>query len=151
MRTHRLGQLQFAILAELWRRGEATVAHVHESLGRERGLALTTIGTMLRKMEARGLVAHRSEGRVFVYRPMVREHDVGRSMVSDVVERVFDGSKAALVSHLLRDGEFDPDELDALRRLIDEREAQLRKPRGKSAGRAGPAASPTRAERDDDA
>ncbi len=126
MRVHRLGQLQFAILTELWRHGEATVAQVHETLGRERGLALTTIGTMLRKMEARGLVRHRAEGRVFVYRPAVRENDVGRSMVTDVVERVFDGSQAALVSQLLRDGEFDPRELSELRKLIDAREAQLR-------------------------
>ena len=129
MRTHRIGQLQFAILSELWKHGEATVAQVHETLGRERRLALTTIGTMLRKMEARGLVRHRAEGRVFIYRPAVRENDVGRSMVSDVVERVFDGNQAALVSQLLRDGEFDPKELSELRRLIDQREADLRRER----------------------
>lgn len=127
MSNHRLGNLQFAILTELWRRGEATVAQVHETLGKERGLALTTISTMLRRLEARGLVCHRQEGRVFVYRPEVGENDVGRSMVSDVVERVFDGSASALVSQLLRDNDFDPGELSELRRLIEEREAALKR------------------------
>jgi predicted transcriptional regulator len=127
MRAHRLGPLQFAILAELWRRREATVAQVHDALGRKRGLALTTIGTMLRKMEARGLVRHRAEGRVFVYRPGVRENDVSRSMLSEVVERAFAGSQAALVSQLLRDGEFDPNELLELQRLIEQRQAELRR------------------------
>ncbi|MEZ5964158.1 MAG: BlaI/MecI/CopY family transcriptional regulator [Planctomycetota bacterium] len=127
MRGHRLGQLQYAILAELWRRGEATVAQVHETLGRERGLAVTTIGTMLRRMEGQGLVQHRQDGRVFVYRAQVGENDVSRSMVSDVVERAFDGSASALVSQLLKEGDFDPAELNDLRRLIDEREAELRR------------------------
>jgi len=130
MRSHRLGHLQFAILTELWRRGEATVAQVHETLGKERNLALTTIGTMLRRLEARRLVRHRQEGRVFVYRPAVRENDVSRSMVSDVVERVFDGSASALVSQLLREGDFDPRELSDLRRLIEQREAELKRERG---------------------
>lgn len=129
MEPSRLGQLQLAILSELWRRGEATVAQVHEALARERGLALTTIGTMLRRLEARGLVRHRREGRVFVYRPQIAEDDVSRSMLSDVVDRMFDGSASALVSRLLRESDFDPRELGELRRLIDEREADLRRER----------------------
>ena len=44
--TH-LGDLQLAIMRELWTRGEATVAEVHGALLDERGLALTTIATML--------------------------------------------------------------------------------------------------------
>lgn len=133
MRSHRLGQLQFAILSELWRRGEATVAQVHETLGKERGLALTTIGTMLRRMEGRGLVRHRQDGRVFVYRAQVGEGDVSRSMVTDIVDRAFDGSASALVSQLLREGDFDPAELSDLRRLIEEREAELRRGRNSRA------------------
>lgn len=130
MRTHRLGDLQFAILAVLWQHREATVAEVHAAVGQERELALTTIGTMLRKMETRGLVAHRNEGRVFIYRPAVAEHEVSRSMVTDVVERLFDGNPTALVSRLLREGEFDPEELTQLRRLIEQREAELRRKEG---------------------
>lgn len=121
----RLGDLQLSILGELWQRGEATVAEVHDALAPSRGLALTTIGTMLRKMEARGLVAHRSEGRVFVYRPLMREQEVRTSMLGDVIERLFDGSATELVSRLLREGDFQPDELSQLRRLIDARQAKL--------------------------
>jgi len=48
-----LGDLQHAIMAVLWKRGEATVAEVHGALREERGLAPTTIATMLRKMRTR--------------------------------------------------------------------------------------------------
>lgn len=132
MRTHRLGDLQFAILSMLWQHREATVAEVHAAVGQERELALTTIGTMLRKMEARGLVAHRTEGRLFIYRPAVAEHEVSRSMVTDVVERLFDGNTTELVSRLLREGEFAPQELSQLRSLIEQREAELRQSKTKS-------------------
>jgi predicted transcriptional regulator len=121
---HRLGELQLAIMRTLWAAGEATVADVHTALHRERGLALTTIATMLRKMEDKGVVAHRVDGRQFVYRPTVGERDVHRSMVSDLVSRLFDGDASALVTHLVREGEIDPDELDELKRRIDRRRAE---------------------------
>jgi predicted transcriptional regulator len=119
-RSHQLGDLQLAIMRVLWTRGEATVAQVHQDLEPERGLALTTIATMLSKMEKKGVVNHRSEGRVFVYLPTVSEETVNRSMVADLTERLFEGSTAMLVNHLLTQQEIDPRELKEIRRLIDE-------------------------------
>lgn len=113
-----LGDLQLAILREIWLRQEATVAEVYEALRPERGLAPTTIATMLSKMEKRRLVTHRVEGRQFVYRALVQQDDVERSMVSDLVERLFHGDPAALVNHLLAEGGLDPDELSLIRSRI---------------------------------
>jgi len=124
---HVLGDLQLAIMRVLWGAGEATVAQVHQALESDRGLALTTIATMLKKMERKGVVGHRSEGRQFVYRPTVSEAEVHRSMVSELTERLFDGDAAALVSHLLTEQEIDRDELDAIQRLIEGRAAARRK------------------------
>ena len=114
-----LGDLQHAIMAVLWDRGEATTADVHEALHAERGLALTTIATMLRKMEDKGVVAHRAEGRQFVYRPTVTRAAIRESMVGELVERVFGGDAKALVAHLVSEHEIDPKELDELRRRLD--------------------------------
>ena len=117
-RTHQLGELQLAIMRILWARAEASVAQVHQALESERGLALTTIATMLSKMEKKGIVGHRSEGRLFVYYPEISEEDVHRSMVSELTERLFEGRASLLVSHLLAQGEIDPLELAEIRRLI---------------------------------
>jgi len=106
-----LGDLQHAIMQILWDKGEATVNDVHRIFLPERGLALTTIATMLRKMETKGVVAHRVEGRQFVYRPTVTQDNVKRSMVRELVDRLFNGDPAALVTHLVEDREIDPDEL----------------------------------------
>jgi len=118
--THTLGDLQFAIMRVLWQRREAPVAEVHEALLEERGLAPTTIATMLKKMEDKGVVAHRSEGRRYIYRPTISETQVRRSMVGELTQRLFLGDPTALVSHLLEEHEIDAGELDELRRLVTE-------------------------------
>jgi len=116
-RQHHLGELQLAIMRVLWGSGEATVAQVHRALGDDR--ALTTIATMLSKMEKKGVVTHREEGRQFVYRSTVSEAEVQRTMVASLTDRLFEGDVTALVSHLLTEQEIDVDELDRLRELID--------------------------------
>lgn len=117
-----LGDLQLAILRVLWDRGESTAVDVHAALLAERGLAPTTISTMLVKMEARDLVKHRAEGRRFIYQACVSEDQVRRSMVGDLRTRLFQGDAAALVSHLISAHEIDADELGRLRALIDSAE-----------------------------
>jgi BlaI family transcriptional regulator, penicillinase repressor len=119
--SHHLGDLQLAIMRVLWSRGEATVAEVHETLEPERGLALTTIATMLTKMEKKGVVGHRAEGRRFVFRPLVSEDQVRRSMVADLTSQLFRGDVTALVNHLLSEHEIDARELAHLRKLISAR------------------------------
>ncbi len=118
MGKHTLGELQHAIMRVLWERDEATVAEVHEALFGDRGLAPTTIATMLRKMEDKGIVAHRVEARHFVYRPTVTEDEVRSSMVGELLDRLFAGDPAALVSHLVADREIDEVEIERLRELL---------------------------------
>lgn len=122
--TYRLGDLQLRIMQALWDRGEATVADVQEQLGPNNDLAYTTIATMLRKMEERGLVKHSSQGRRFVYQPAIAAGDVTRSMANDMLDRLFEGSLSEMVSHLLRSREVSADELDRLQQLISQRKGR---------------------------
>jgi len=122
-RMYRLGDLQLRIMRVLWSGGPAGVAEVQERLGGE-PLAYTTVATMLRKMEDRGLLGHREEGRRFVYEPAVSADEVTRSMADDLVDRLFDGSLAATVSHLLKSRDVSPGELARLERLIRQRKGK---------------------------
>jgi BlaI family transcriptional regulator, penicillinase repressor len=123
--VHRLGDLQLKIMKVLWERSQATVAEVHESLPAEADLAYTTIATMLRKMEARGLVSHRVEERKFLYRPLVKEREVANKMSAHFIEGLFEGSLANMVSHLLKTQEISREELERLAKLIAERKKRL--------------------------
>lgn len=123
-RKHQLGDLQLAIMRILWRDGEATVRQVQEALAPSRPLALTTVATMLTKMEGKGVVGHRAEGRRYVYWPLVSQRQVRRSMVRRLTEGLFAGDALAVVSHLLSERDIPADELAELKRMIERRQRE---------------------------
>jgi len=112
--------LQLSIMEVLWRRGEATTQESWDVLNRRRPLALTTVATILSRLERKGVVTHRREGRQHVYRALVTRAEVRRSKVRDLMENLFDGDAAQLMSHLVRADDVDPDELARIRALLEE-------------------------------
>ena len=125
---HELTELQLAILRLLWERDEATVAEIWEALYAERGLAQTTVATLVTRLQRRGIVARRTRDRQFVYRATITESDVQHSMVSELTERLFAGDPAALVSHLISATDMSPGDLARVKRMIESAEA----PKGES-------------------
>ena len=125
---HELTELQLAILRLLWDRGEATVADVWEALYEERGLAQTTVATLVTRLQRRGIVARRTRDRQFVYRATITESDVQHSMVSELTERLFAGDPAALVSHLISASDMSPGDLARVKQMIESAQA----PKGES-------------------
>lgn len=113
------GELQLAILRVLWERGEAAVQDVLEALAPDREPAVSTVATVLSRLEEQGAVSRRKEGRRFVYRPELDREEVRRSMVADLVERLFGGEPSELVGHLLREREIDGADMDRLEELVD--------------------------------
>lgn len=122
----KLSGRQLAIMRVLWDRGEATVAEVQASLDIEKPLAYSTVATVISRMEQKGLVAHRVEGRMHHYRATVSEDQFGDSMIGEIVERVFGGSPAELVSHLLTTEQIDAEELDRIKQLVRRHESRRR-------------------------
>ncbi|MEX0585234.1 MAG: BlaI/MecI/CopY family transcriptional regulator [Pirellulales bacterium] len=124
-KSNRLGELQLEILKVLWRLGPASVAEVHAELAAQR-LAYTTVATMLRKMEDRGLVRHRNDGRRFIYEAALAADDVKSNMAADFVHRLCDGRLAEAMCHLLDVRSVSRQELLELERMIQERKAARR-------------------------
>jgi BlaI family penicillinase repressor len=120
-----LTDLQLAILGVLWEVGEGTVNTVRERLEGRRDLARTTVATLLSRLEDRGVVGHREEGREYVYRPLVSEEDVLRARVDALAENLFSGDVPMLVSRLLDVGDLRVAELDRVRQMIEEKEARM--------------------------
>lgn len=114
----RLSEVQVAVMRVLWSEKKATTATVHERMGKPRALAYTTVATLLSRLEKRGLVKSAKDGRERVFEPLVSEAEVQRHMVSDLVTNLFRGDPRALVSHLVKDSEFDAADLDTVRRLL---------------------------------
>jgi len=116
---HQLTELQLAILRVLWDRREATVQDIWEALHAERGLAQTTVATMLSRLERRGVVTRRAQSRQYHYRAAVTEREVQHSMVGELTERLFDGDVTALVQHLLTGEDVSPGDIAKIRDMIE--------------------------------
>ena len=129
-RDQQLSDLQLGVIRVLWEAKEATAAEVQKALRGRRKLALTTISTVLSRLEKRGLVSHRTVGRVFIYKPRVSEDAVLHADVSDLTRRWFEGNAAALVSHLLDAKAIGPGELARVRAILESGKGKGGKRRG---------------------
>ena len=116
---HQLTEPQLAILRVIWDRSEATVQDIWEALHAERGLAQTTVATMLSRLERRGVVTRRAQSRQYHYRAAVTEREVQHSMVGELTERLFDGDVTALVQHLLTGKDVSPGDIAKIRDMIE--------------------------------
>ena len=125
---HQLTELQIAILRVLWDRGQATVAEICEGLKPERGLALTTVATLLSRLEKRGVVSHETRARQFVYQTLVTEADVRHSMVRELTEQLFDGNVTALLTHLLSEREISAGDLERVKAMLEAARSDKEKP-----------------------
>ena len=119
---------QLALLRALWDHGEATVQDLREALLPAHDLATSTVATHLSRMEKKGIVTHRTEGRQYVYRPLLAGDEVQRSAASRLLHRLFGGDLAAAVSGLLDASDPDPADLDAVRAAVDAHDARRDRP-----------------------
>lgn len=111
------GELE--ILQVLWQRGPCTVREVMRVLNPTRRRAYTTVMSLMNVMFEKGLVKREPRGRAFVYRSRATRKRTLSAMVGDLLGRAFDGSAAAMVTHLLEQAGLSEDELDEIREAID--------------------------------
>jgi BlaI family penicillinase repressor len=113
----RLTALQLAVMQVLWSRDEASVTDVQSAMMGRR-LALTTVATMLVRLEQRGLVSHRAEGRQYIYRSLVSPVEVRETVTRELLRNLFDGDVTAFVTQLLDSRKLTREEIADLQRLV---------------------------------
>ena len=119
-------ELELSILKVLWQKAPKTVDEVRESLaaaGRE--LAHSSVITIMNIMVRKKYLKRAKNGRAFEFTPLLAEDSVGRSMLQDLMTRVFDGSAQSLVLQLLETADVDSEELAAIRQIINRKAKEL--------------------------
>jgi predicted transcriptional regulator len=117
-KSNTLTEAELRLMKILWRRGESAVTDLVAALPEAEPLAYNSVLTTIRILEQKGYVAHRQEGRAFVYRPCVAEHEASRTEVRNVLSRFFGNSREQLVLSLLGDGEISAEELQRLKDAV---------------------------------
>jgi len=108
------------ILRLVWQRGEATVQQIHGALPAGRKVAYKTVQTLLRRLEEKGYLTHKTEGKAHVFCPAVKREAVVKRTVLDFLDRLFGGDPRPLMHFLAQEGRIDAKDVEELRKLIDE-------------------------------
>jgi BlaI family transcriptional regulator, penicillinase repressor len=112
--------LELQILGVLWEAGPSSVRDVLERMPDGKARAYTTILSCLQVMEKKGLVAHRRQGQGYLYRAVAQQQRVLGTMVRDLLRDVFGGRPSAALQYFISEGDCSPEEIERLRKLIDE-------------------------------
>ncbi len=105
----------------LWALEEGGVNDVRDQLPSSRELAYTSVATILRLLEQKKVLKSRKQGREHIFTPQISKHEYERSALNQVVRSVFDNTPSALVLRLLSNSEIPKEEMETIRKLIDER------------------------------
>jgi BlaI family transcriptional regulator, penicillinase repressor len=116
-----LAKSELEVAQIVWKLGQATVREVFDAMPKERGIDVKTVQTYLRRLEAKGYVQVRREGRSNVYASRIRPSQVVRHLVDDFVNRIFGGQPFPLVQQLLEQQGLTDEEIDRLQDLLKER------------------------------
>jgi BlaI family penicillinase repressor len=119
-----LSALEARVMDIVWRRGTATADDVLQDLGGR--LTNASVRTILRRIEAKGVLTHDVSGRVFIYRPALARQAVAGGLLRRVIDRFYGGSAEALVLGLLDGKMLDRRTLDRVSKHVDEARAKRR-------------------------
>ena len=111
---------EMEILRVIWDRGPSTVREVYNTLKADREIGYSTVLKFMQIMTRKGTLVRDARVRPQIYRAPQAKESTQRSIVRDVVARVFGGSPASLVMHALSDPKATPDERRRIRELLDE-------------------------------
>ncbi len=117
-----LSPLEDEIMAVIWRLGAARAEDIREALRGKHDLTDSTIRTLLRRIEAKGILAHTTEGRTFVYQPQVKPAEMANQAVRRVVERFCEGSLPSLLIGMADDRMITAEELRQLAAEIERKQ-----------------------------
>ena len=111
--------LEYAVLAELWQLGVASVRELHDRLGVRQGLVYTTTAKVVDRLREKGLIQRQRKGNAFVYRPRVAREEVERARARNAVNRLLGATPRAAVAALVEAvDDVDPALLDELERAV---------------------------------
>jgi len=116
-----LTPVELELMHIVWRKGEVAVADVLEALPPERKLAYTSVSTVLRILEQKGVLRSRKVGRGHLYSALLPREAYEVQSVRHLVETVFDGTPSALVERLVEAVPLSPEEVEQLRALLSKK------------------------------
>lgn len=116
-----LTEVELELMNAIWDLGECTVKDVQKAISQTRDLAYTSVATMMKILEEKGVLESNKDERIIVYKPRLSRENYGDSSLKHLAHNVFQGNSTSMVMRLLDDSELSREELQRIRSLLDER------------------------------
>jgi len=118
----RLTKAEEEIMLVLWKLREATIRDMIQEL-RDPDTPYTTVSTVVRVLEKKGIVRHKAVGTTYLYRPILQKKEYLKGYLSGIVTRYFDGSFSNMAAFFARENDLD---LSELREVVSDIESELK-------------------------
>jgi len=119
-----LSELEHLLMDYVWRSGPVTAEQVREALATKRPMKDSTVRTVLRRLEEKGYVTHRADGRTFVYTGVEQPQNVAAKAVRQIIDRFCGGSVEQLLVGMVNNDVVDERELKRLAERITRRKPE---------------------------
>jgi BlaI family penicillinase repressor len=117
-----ISDAEWQVMQVIWDRSPITAAHVIEALEPTTRWSPRTIKTMLARLVRKGALTYSEEGNRYLYRPRVTEQACIKAASRSFLDRVFGGDPSLMLAHLVKTGRLSSKDIDALRRILDQKE-----------------------------
>lgn len=117
----RLNEKEEQIMQVLWRMERAFVKEILAELPEPKP-PITTVSSIVRKLEGEGLIGHEAFGKTHRYYPIVKKSEYRRSFFRDFMDNYFGGSPRQVLSYFVKEEDMDPEDLERLLRELEDKE-----------------------------
>ena len=114
-------EVELEIMNVIWNLGECTVKDVQIALQATRELAYTSVATMMKILEQKGALCSKKGERIHTYHPLISRHDYELGSLRHLADNVFQSDPSAMVIRLLTESKISKEELQNIRKILDER------------------------------
>jgi BlaI family penicillinase repressor len=121
--TIRLSEFELDVMTHFWADRELSAPELFERIGPERGVAYSTVKTIIDRLEQKGAIERiANRGRTIIYAPAVKQERVRKPLVKAFLRRLFGDDLRPLFAQLLREEKLSDEELEYLRKLVADAE-----------------------------
>jgi predicted transcriptional regulator len=124
-----LTEVELQIMNAIWDLGPCAIRDVHAALSEKREVAYTSVATIVKILEQKGFLTVKRQEKAHLYSPSISRADYEATTLRHVTREVFRGDSSSMVSRLLDDDGLSAEELENIRRLLDERLGKRKEPR----------------------
>jgi len=121
LQTKILTEVELEMMTILWKIEPCTINQIIEKLPKERNLAYTSVATIIRILEQKGIVKSKKENRFYIYSALVTKEEYEQSSLTHLITNVFEGDPSLLVKRLLSNKNINKTELSELQKLLEQK------------------------------